>query len=96
LVFTLQQSGDSLKMSDPTGASFDAKVDGREYPYQGSSQNDHVVLKRINARTIEETDKGGGKVLSTARMTVSPDDRTLTMVVHDSSGGVTTLVWNKQ
>ena len=96
LVFTLQQSGDRLKMSDQTGASFDARLDGKEYPYHGSSQNDHVVLKRIDARTIEETDKGGGKVLSTARMTVSPDDRTMTMVVHDSTGGIATLVWNKQ
>lgn len=96
LVFTFTQSGDSLKMSDGTGASFDAKLDGKEYPYQGSAQNDHVVLKRINKRTIEETDKGGGKVLSTARMTVSADDHTMTMVIHDSTGRVDTLVWNKQ
>jgi len=96
LAFTFTQSGDSLKMSDQTGASFDAKLDGKEYPYQGSAQNDHVVLKRINERTIEETDKGGGKVLSTARMTVSADDRTMTMVVHDRTGRVDTFVFNKQ
>lgn len=96
LVFTFTQSGDSLKMSNQTGESYDAKLDGKEYPCQGSAENDHVVLKRINERTIEETDKGGGKVLSTARMTVSADDRTLTMVIHDRTGRVTTLVWNKQ
>jgi hypothetical protein len=96
MVFTLQQTADGLKMSDPTGSGFDAKLDGKEYPYQGSATNDHVVLKRIDARTIEETDKGGGKVLSTSRMTVSPDGRTLTMVVHDTGGRVTTLIWNKQ
>ena len=96
LVFTFAQSGDSLKMSDPTGASYDAKLDGKEYPYQGSAETDHVVLKRINERTIEETDKGGGKVLSTARITVSADDRTMTMVVHDRTGRVDTLIWNKQ
>jgi hypothetical protein len=95
-VFTFEQSGDSLKMSDPTGAGYAAKVDGKEYPYKGSAETDHVVLKRIDARTIEETDKGGGKVLSTSRMTVSPDGRTLTMVAHDKSGRITTLIWNKQ
>lgn len=96
LSFMLTQSGDSLKMSDATGASYDAKLDGKEHPYQGSANTDHIVLKRINARTIEETDKGGGKVLSTSRMTVSPDDRTLTMVIRDTTGHVITLVWNKQ
>jgi hypothetical protein len=95
-VVTFTQNGDSLKMSDPTGASYDAKLDGKEYPLQGEAEADHIVLKRINERTIEETRKGGGKVLSTGRLTVSPDDRTMTIVVHDRTGRVDTLIFNKQ
>jgi hypothetical protein len=33
---------------------------------------------------------------STARMTVSPDGNTLTVVVHDSQGRTSSFVWNKQ
>lgn len=55
-----------------------------------------MVLKRVGLREIEETDKHDGKLEGTARMTVSPDGQTMTMVVHDRQGRVSTFVWNKQ
>jgi hypothetical protein len=55
-----------------------------------------VVLKRIGARGIEETDKLGAKVVATTQMTVSADGRTITMVVHEHNGEVSTFVFNKQ
>jgi hypothetical protein len=96
LMMTFEESPDSLKMTQPTGEHYDAKFDGKEYPYEGSSGINKVVLKRVGAREIEETDKRDGKVEGTARMTVAPDGQTMTMVFRDRQGRVSTFVWNKQ
>jgi hypothetical protein len=40
-------------------------------------------LKRIDDRTIEVTDKRGGKVISVSRISVSPDGNTLTEVAEN-------------
>jgi hypothetical protein len=96
LMTTFEETADSLKMSQPTGEHYDAKLDGKDYPYEGSPEVNKVVLKRIGPRVIEETDKRDGKVESTARMTVSSDGHTMTMTVKDSQGRVSTFVWNKQ
>ena len=96
LTTTFEESADGLKMSAPTGEHYDAKLDGKEYPYEASPSMNKVVLKKIGARVIEETDKRDGKVMSTARMTVSADGKTMTMVVHDHQGRVSTFVWEKQ
>jgi hypothetical protein len=70
-------------MSDQTGDSYSAKFDGKDYPYKGDPGITSVSLKRIDANTIEETDKRDGKPISVARFTVSPDGRTMTIHVHD-------------
>ena len=96
LPMTFVESADGLKMSQPTGEHYDAKFDGKDYPYEGSGEITHVVLKKIGDRVIEETDKRNGKVESTSKMTVSPDGKTMTMVVHDNQGRISTFVFNKQ
>lgn len=96
LFATFEQTADGLKMTQATGEHYDAKLDGKEYPYGGSRGTDKVVLKRIGARGIEETDKLGAKVVATTQMTVSADGRTITMVVHEHTGEVSTFVFNKQ
>lgn len=96
LLTTFEQTADSLKMTQPTGEHYDAKLDGKAYPYGGSPDVEQVVLKRIGARGIEETDKRGEKVISTTQMTVSPDGRSMTMVVHERTGGVSTFMFQKQ
>jgi hypothetical protein len=96
LLTTFEQTADSLKMTQPTGEHYDAKLDGKTYPYGGSADVQQVVLKRIGPRAIEETDKRGEKVIGTAQMTVSPDGKSMTMVVHESTGGVSTFMFMKQ
>jgi hypothetical protein len=96
LPMTLEESADGLKMSQTTGEHYDAKFDGKEYPFEGSSQINQVVLRKVSSRVIEEIDKHDGKVESSAKMTVSPDGRTLTMVVRDRQGRISTFVFNKQ
>ena len=83
LLFTFKTSGDELTMTDTTGDSYTAKFDGNDYPFKGAYGTDAVSLKRINARTIEETDKLKGKAQDTQTMTVSPDGKTMTVAAHD-------------
>lgn len=83
LLFTFKSSGDEFTMTDTTGDSYTAKFDGNDYPFKGAYGTDAVSLKRINARTIEETDKLKGKAQDTQTMTVSPDGKTMTVVAHD-------------
>ena len=83
LMFTLKVEGDSLHMSEPTGQSYTAKLDGTEAPYKGDPGITTVSVKRIDKSTIEETDKLNGKTLFVARMTVSADGKTLALANHD-------------
>lgn len=97
LSFTFKSNGDELTMTDPTGDSYTAKFDGADYPYKGAYGADSVSLKKIDAHTIVETDKRGGKEISEQRMTVSPDGKTITLVAHNPQNGLTsTFVANKK
>lgn len=86
-----------LEMSQPNGVSYSAKFDGKDYPYKGDPGTTSVSLRRISSHHVEETDKRNGKVIAVADMTVSPDGRTLTTIVHDKLQGTTfTIVSDKQ
>ena len=76
-------------MTDPTGDSYVAKFDGKDYPFTSTNQMTAVSLKRIDSHTIEETDKRGDMVMSVAKMTVSPNGKTMTVAVHDLQNGTT-------
>jgi hypothetical protein len=80
LTNTYQSHGDELSWSTPTGESYTAKLDGKDYPVKGAYGWDSVSLKRVNARTIEETEKRDGKVLYVDKLTVSPVGKTMTVV----------------
>jgi hypothetical protein len=96
LLFTYKTGGDSLSMTTPTGQSYDAKLDGKDYPYVGDPGVTTVSLKRI-VNDIEETDKRDGKVIYVSKMSVSPDGKTMTIDVDDKLHGTkTTYVAVKQ
>ena len=82
-LFTFKTSGDQITMTDPTGDTYTAKFDGADYPVKGAYGYDAVSLKRINDRSIEETDKRGGKVVDVATSTVSTDGKSMTIVDVD-------------
>jgi hypothetical protein len=90
VMVTFKVEGDSLHMTDPTGQSYTAKLDGTDAPYMGDPGISTVSVKRIDANTIEETDKRAGKAISTSRMTVSADGKTIAFVSHDLRAGTTT------
>ena len=56
------------------------KFDGKEYPATGSAALDTVSAKRIDALTIEFTQKKDGKVVATTNGVISKDGKTHTSV----------------
>jgi hypothetical protein len=97
LTTTYKSNGDELTMSTPTGESYTAKLDGKDYPAKGAYSYDSVSLKRINDHTIEETDKRDGKVVEVSKITVASDGKTMTVVATSKlTGRVSTYVAQKQ
>jgi hypothetical protein len=80
---TFKTNGDEITMTEPTGESYTAKLDGTDAPYKGSYTTDTVSIKKIDAHTIEETDKRGGQVVEVDKMTVSANGKTMTVVASN-------------
>ena len=80
---TFKVTGDEITMTEPTGSSYTAKLDGTDAPFKGSYATDTVSVKKIDAHTLEETDKRGGQVVEVDRMTVSPNGKTMTVVANN-------------
>ena len=58
---------------------FQAKFDGKDYPFTGNPDADVIALKHIDANTIETVSKLKGKVTLTVRGVVSSDGKTMTL-----------------
>jgi hypothetical protein len=84
---TYKVAGDSLTMSNLTGQSYTAKLDGTEAPYKGDPGTTSVSVKKTGPNTMEETDKREGNVITVVRMTVSADGKTLKVLVDDKLHG---------
>lgn len=89
LIVTYTSTGNDLSMKAGTGESYDAKFDGKDYPYKGDPNVTSVSLKKIKASIIEETDKRDGKVIWVSRMMISPDGKTMKIDVDDKLHGTT-------
>jgi hypothetical protein len=72
------------------GQSYDAKFDGKEYPVTGDPTQTVVTLKRIDATTVEETDRRMGKVTDEIRLAASKDGKTVDVTDKDPQHGQTT------
>jgi hypothetical protein len=97
ITVTLQSTPNGLKTSDNNGQSYDVKFDGKDYPIQGDPGNTMISLKKVDANTLDETDKRNGKVVYTAHITVSADGKQITYVGHDKERDTTsTFVLNKK
>lgn len=64
---------------EPNHREYTANYDGKDYPVTGNPDADTVSVKRINAYTVEGTQKKDGKLVRTFRRAVSPDGKTLTV-----------------
>jgi hypothetical protein len=72
------------------GQSYDAKFDGKEYPINADPGKTTVVLKKVDAQTIEETDRRDGKIVDEIRMTAAKDGKAIAVRDKDVAHGQTT------
>jgi hypothetical protein len=94
---TYKTDGDMLTMTDLTGQSFTAKMDGTEAPYKGDPGITTVSVKAIGKHTILETDKRGSKIIDTLRSTVSMDGKSMSVAYDDKlQNRTTTYMATKQ
>jgi hypothetical protein len=71
-----ESTDNGLKM-EWNGQTYDAKFDGKEYLTKNDPANTMVSLKRIDANTIVETDRRGGKVTDIIRTVAAADGKSL-------------------
>jgi hypothetical protein len=90
LSVTYIETADGLKMTSPTGQSFDAKFDGKQVVTEGDPGKTMVALKRIDAHTIVETDRRKGKITDILITKVSADGKTMHISDKDPLHGTTT------
>jgi hypothetical protein len=76
-----------------TTISYSAHYDGKDYPWTGNVNADTLAMKRIDAYTVETTQKKAGKVVQSGRSVVSKDGKMMT-ITQKSPTGATRLVNN--
>ena len=104
----VSSEGDNMKVTQdgtdrdgkPLHMEWTGKFDGKDYPVTGSPVMDSRSYKKMGGSTLASDSKKDGKVVSSARSTISADGKTRT--VHatqtDPSGKKITLtaVFDKQ
>ena len=88
ITVTYKSAPGGFAMSAPTGQSYEAKFDGKEYLTAGDPGHTMVSLKSVDAHTVIETDKRLGKVTDVIRMTVSADGKSMQVVDEDKEAGM--------
>jgi hypothetical protein len=89
-VLTYKISGDEITMTNPTGQSYTAKLDGTDAPMKGDPGVTSVSVKMMGKGTLEEIDKRGGKVISVQKMTLAADGKSAKISVDDKLQNRTT------
>lgn len=88
-VGTFKLDRDVFSLSDPAGQSYVAKLDGTETPVKDNFSNTVVSVRRIDANTVEQTDRRNGKIVQVVRYSVAPDGKTMTITFLDKIKGTT-------
>lgn len=84
LLFTFKVEGDNLAMTNPTGQSYSAQLDGTAAPYKGDPGIDSVSVVRLSERTLMETYKHGAKSVTSARVMIPPgSSNTINLIMTD-------------
>jgi hypothetical protein len=103
-----EAAGDGIKVTvdgvgtdgKPSHSEWTGKFDGKDYPLTGDPTADTRSYKKIDARTLELTNKMAGKVVVSGKIVVSADGKSRTVSVSgtDASGKkiTSTAVYDKQ
>lgn len=91
--------GDGLTFNTPAYQdTLSMKFDGKEYEEKGPNVAPGSMSsgKRVNAHTLEVTDKVKGEVMDHTEYKVSPDGKTLTLTIHETGQPTAlTIVYDK-
>jgi hypothetical protein len=94
---TFQVQGGVVTITEPTGETVTAKLDGPFAKNRGDVGGTEYAYTAPDDRVLVERSRRGGKPMSSGRYTVSPDGRTLTAVYTSArDGGVTTVTATKE
>ena len=89
-------TADAFSMQS-NGQSYNAKFDGKQYPVTGDPGNTKVALKKLDERTVEETDYRQGKVVDEIHIAAAADGKTVHLTDKDvAHGQTTTVIFDKQ
>jgi hypothetical protein len=82
-----QESGLSF-INETQHSTKNMKFDGKDYPVKdvNAAAGSTSAARRVNASTLEFTEKRNGKVTDTQHIQLSPDSKTLTMTIQPASG----------
>ena len=76
IAWTYKVTGNEITMTNPTGQTYTAKLNGPDAPMKGDPGITSVSVKTMGKNILEETDKRDGKVISVMKMTVAADGKT--------------------
>jgi hypothetical protein len=87
--------GVHVVMSGETHLDFTAKKDGHDTPVPGNPAFNQVVLRRIDKRQAEVTEKKNGAVVATVREKLSSDGNELTVTTVRAGHADQITVWTR-
>ena len=79
---------EALEDFDGVLRGFVAEYD-REYPVMGTEEYDHILMKRISARTAEAVLSHAGRVYGTARRVINDSGKSMTITFKREGSGTT-------
>ncbi len=88
MIDVYQGSADGLTSTQSTGETYTAKFGGPDVPRKNDRAGSTVSIKKIDANTLEETYKQGGKIVGVNRLTVHGD--TISVLSTSASGAKAT------
>jgi hypothetical protein len=83
LVWNYKVVGDKVIMTNPTGQSYSATLNGPDAPMKGDPGVTSVSVKMLGDHVLQEIDKRNGKVVFIFTFTVSSDNKTAKAHVED-------------
>jgi hypothetical protein len=89
----IEETDGGLRVNSSGGFQYTAKYDGKEYAMTGSAAANGVVLRRIDANTIETVRKKDGKVVTSNITFISRDGKTRSNVFQGKNGQGEPITW---
>lgn len=90
LTVTLVLTPTEFKVKTPNGYSYNAPLSGKPVPVVGDPSNVMAAVRKVDDRTVVETDTRAGEVINVYTYTALPDGKTIKVVSENRKQGTTT------